>query len=182
MNGSSSNMLSYFHFFDGKWVLILNWKIPINHMLCSVSVGPIPPLPPHPNLHSILSSLPSFSLCPGSYSPLLLLSLLNYFFPSLPPTLCSFPPSFLSFPLPPLSFSTSSSHHLLPLLLVYFLPICYLDGSSYTVPILNYSFHILNNPWLQICRGAFTISAAFGSRRHVTQFSKSFQFTNIPSS
>uniref|UniRef100_A0AAX7VNW3 Cortactin n=1 Tax=Astatotilapia calliptera TaxID=8154 RepID=A0AAX7VNW3_ASTCA len=41
-------------------------------------------------------------------------------------------------------------------------------------------FHILNNPWLQICRGAFTISAAFGSRRHVTQFSKSFQFTNIP--
>lgn len=40
------------------------------------------------------------------------------------------------------------------------------------VPILNYSFHILNNPWLQICRGAFTISAAFGNRRHVTQFSK----------
>lgn len=93
-------LLSYFHFFDRKWVLILNWKIPINHMLCSVSVGPIPPLPPHPNLHSILSSLPSF-LCPGSYSPLLLLSLINYFFPSLPPTLCSFPPSFLSFPLPP---------------------------------------------------------------------------------
>lgn len=75
----------------------------------------------------------------------------------------------------PLSFSTSSSsfHHLLPLLLAYSLPICYLDGSSYMVPILNYSFHILNNPWLKILRGAFTISAAFGS-------SQSFQFTNIP--
>lgn len=113
-----------------------------------------------------------FSLCPGSYSPLLLLSLLNYFFPSLPPTLCSFPPSFLSFLLPP-SFvllnifllPSSPSTSSLPL------PICYLAGSSHMVPILNYSFHILNNPWLQICRGAFTISAAFGSRRHVTQFS-----------
>lgn len=113
-------LLSYFHFFDGKWVLILNWKIPINHMLCSVSVGP------HPNLHSILSSLPSFSLCPGSYSPLLLLSLINYYLPSLPPTLCSFPPSFLSFPLPP-SF----------VLLNIFLP------SSPSTPSRLFSSHLL---------------------------------------
>lgn len=66
---------SYFHFFDGKCVLILNWTIPINHMLCSVFVGPIPPLPPHPNLHLILSSLPHlFCLLPFLSSFLLLVS------------------------------------------------------------------------------------------------------------